>query len=234
MSFNRPIRHGPIPNSNGSLSDASSHFAAYTLTRAEQGNPVKYFGKNGMPEGFHHERHASVAHNFSGRSGLPPNTVRNGVGLPIAASHKFMAGCVRDDVPKHVFDESIQVPSRPVMFHSPPPAVDYRALAHFAPSAVKNSDWKVSALGVHYVATQGRKATSIGSRSPEARPTQTRAESSSRGIASGFTVPVESLPAAGRKTKAFVRPVRACTLHDSTYPKPEDAVASPPTYRPRW
>ena len=92
MAFNGPIRV-PIQNDNGSLSTPKSHFDAYVSMREKQGNPVAHFSNHGVPEGFHHECRSAT----------------NGVGKPIAATHKHLAGSIRDTAPKHVYDKSSMV-----------------------------------------------------------------------------------------------------------------------------
>lgn len=205
MAFNGPIRV-PFVNHNGSLSNPQSHFDAYTKKRAESGQPVTHMSRRGIPEGFHHEDH----------------TKTNGVAKPFAETQKHLAGSVRDSSNKHVYNRSAACPAQPVLIHHPPPKVDHSNLPHFKPNTARGSNWAASELTFYY---KGHGAT-FAPRAPTATALVTQPNKG--GYNSSNNAP-ERLPAAGRRTAAYVREVRQGSVHSSTYPHPGEVAPAYPT-----
>jgi hypothetical protein len=158
---------------------------------------VTHFNKFGVPQGFHHEASTST----------------NGVGRPIAETHKHLAGSIRDAAPKHVFDPATQIPQTPNLFHHVPPEVDHRSLPHFTPTRVRGADWAASAYSVHYV---GKNASGTGARGDHLPLALTLAPD--RHFKTS-----RALPPAGKKTGVYERAARACIVHETTYPNSSDS-----------
>jgi len=195
----------PFENKNGSVSHAKSHYAAYEKLRADQGAPVQFYTRRGVPEGFHHEC----------------RTATNGMGLPLAITHKQLAGSIRDTAPKHVFDPSAVIPTTPALFHHNPKPVDHRALPVFKPSAAKSGYSGASDYGYTYT---GRGASfTYGASVPMPRePGVPVALPPQKHFAASRTRPVQELAAAGKQTGVFNRNMRGATMHNTTYPQQED------------
>jgi len=194
----------PFENKNGSVSHSKSHYAAYEKMRADTGAPVQYYTRRGVPEGFHHECHTSF----------------NGVGLPLAITHKRLAGSIRDSTPKHVFDPSSAIPTTPALFHHNPKPVDYRALPTYRPSAAKSgysgaSDYGYSYTGRGASFSYGQSVPMPSGREPISLPPQ-------KHFAASRTRPAQELPAAGKQSGVFSRDVRGCVMHATTYPQAND------------
>jgi len=195
----------PINNYNGSVSNAKSHFDSYAAMRGKQGNPVRHFSKKGVPEGFHHECLTST----------------NGVGKPIAHTHKHLAASIRDAAPKHVYDKSAAVPaSHGTLCQHNPPRVDYRQMPQFKP-VDKGNPYGSSDYGYQF---RGQRATFNYADQRVPAPASNRAITllPSQHHAPCRSTPGHSLPPAGRKTSVYERSVRSATVHAGTYPNPSD------------
>jgi hypothetical protein len=178
MSFNAPIRV-PFVNYNGALSSPQSHYDAYIKAREQSGLPVTQFSRRGVPNGFHHQDH----------------TQPNGVGKPLAISHRHLAGAIRDVGTKNFNSPSL--PENPVLFHHPPAAIDYRNLPSFRPDVTHAKDWAASDLTFFY---KGKGA----SFRPHSH--STLKDFSPKKVVRGKP---ESLPAAGKQSGALIREMGA-------------------------
>lgn len=200
--MNGPMRVH-INNYNGSVSNAKSHYAAYSELREQQGAPVQRYSRKGVPEGFHHA------------------DATNGVGKPIAHTHQHLAASIRDTAPKHVYDKSAAIPaSHGTLCHHNPPRVDYRQLPPFKPHD-QGATYASSDYGYQY---RGRGATFDYADRAVPAPTDGKplALPPSRYHAPCRTTPGHALPPAGRKTSVYESSLRAASLYPATYPAPSD------------